>query len=138
MCDEENSATQNKQNTTTTTTTTNRLPEQEVSMRQQRIIDDAAAKVLKGQQMDAAEIAMQKRILKGRMDFFCKAVPKNDNEQSKKENNNMANKRNVDELNSGITTAQSEVPLKKPVLYYKFNQGFSNAVRRPVSIDDFL
>jgi len=115
------------------------LPVKEISMHQQRSIDDNAAKLIKGQEMDAAEIAMQKRILKGRMDFFCKAAPKKDDDASKKENNSNKNKRNVNELNSDMTNAiTADQPLKKPVLFYKFNQGFSNAVRRPVSIEDFL
>ena len=112
-------------------------PENEISMHQQRSIDDTAAKLLKGQEMDAAEIAMQKRILKGRMDFFCKAAPKKEIDVSKKENNK--NKRNANELNAdAINATQPELQYKKPVLFYKFNQGFSNAVRRPVSIEDFL
>jgi chromosome transmission fidelity protein 18 len=113
-------------------------PENVISMQQQRSIDENAAKLLKSQEMDAAEIAMQKRILKGRMDFFCKAAPKKENDVSKKENSTK-NKRNANDLNTDtINVAQPEQQYKKPVLFYKFNQGFSNAVRRPVSIEDFL
>lgn len=65
----------------------------------------------------------EKRLRISRMDFFCK--PK-----ESKGSGNVGK-----DVNSENTTQASR---SKPGVQFKYNQGFSNAVRRPVSISEFI
>jgi hypothetical protein len=92
-------------------------------------ISTTAAAVPKGSLNEEAEEAMSKRMKLGRMDMFCK-----------KENRAA----NPSKLNTGVsakTTADLEIAAKLKRegsnIRYKFNPGYSNAVRRSVPIGDF-
>ena len=95
-----------------------------------------------------------KRLARGKMDFFCKPSGKtissstglNKNKSNKlfgnstknsSSNSNGNDKRPSSAITSNTTTDGNDV-IKKQKVMFKFKQGFSDAVRRPVSIMEFL
>ena len=81
--------------------------------------------------------------------FFCVfQMPldgQNENNSKKKKNSNfgMFNNNSISGKNTEKTVEEKKqmelnMKTKKQKIHFKFNQGFSNAVRRPVKITEFL
>jgi hypothetical protein len=79
-----------------------------------------------------AEPLVASRMMKGRLDFF---VSKSSSKRSSADSNH--DLKPTSSAAEGGTIA-GENAVKKQRILFKFNQGFSNAVKRPVTIQDFL
>jgi len=96
-----------------------------------------------------ANAEVENRMKKGRMDFFCRSSSSNSDGGRRKDVSasgcGTGSKRKTLGLSNGnLAEHETEYEMstmsatKKAKVVFKFNQGFSNAVRRPVSINDFL